>query len=126
MLLRFLISETVARGTLTLLPWIDAKKSLLVCGPKSCGKKTLIKYLSSVLSKESSVTVVHTSAVYGTAELIDRLKRACSRLDSLSDGRTYQPKKASLLILLVEDVHRASRQLQVRIAATFSASLMLI
>ena len=102
------------RGALSsVLPWIRNSQSIMIRGPAGCGKSALISVvLSSIRSVEQS-TLIKCSSLYGPQDLVTKLKRGCVQLNSSSHGRTYKPRNGSRVVLIVEDVHLASNDLQV-------------
>lgn len=110
------LSGCIQRGINATLPWALSGVAVIVRGPAGCGKNSLLSAVLTLVRNESdgSVLVVRGSSLYGAKDLITRLKRSCIKLDSSSSGRTYKPKNGSTLILVIEDLHLASRDLQVR------------
>lgn len=96
-------------------PWIEAGHPVLLRGSPGCGKSsTIAAALASTQEVRSSASVVVGSALHGPEELMARLKRACIQVDaSTSNGRTYRPRSGRRLILLLENIHLASKDLQV-------------
>lgn len=107
------VSGTFQKAIGILLPWIEKNRSVLIRGPEGCGKTCLIGMISSKIdSTGESLSVVRGSSLYGPQDLIARLKRACVQVESSSQGRTYRPRNGSRLILILEDLHLASKDLQ--------------
>ncbi|XP_076387639.1 dynein cytoplasmic heavy chain beethoven [Megachile rotundata] len=101
------------KGALSsVLPWIKNNQSIMIRGPDGCGKSALISViLSSIRSNEPS-TLIKGSSLYGPQDLVMKLKRGCVQLNSSSHGRTYKPRNGSRVVLILEDLHLASKQLQ--------------
>ena len=74
----------------------------------------------TLVSNESDekISVIKVSSLYGSKNLILKLKRSCVKLDS-STGRSYKPKNGTSLILIIEDLHLAPKDLQVKLVWTF-------
>lgn len=108
------ISGSTQRAMAIVLPWIESNRSVLIRGPDGCGKTSLIGIISLSIrdSAGESLSVIKGSSLYGPRDLIARLKRACVQMESSSQGRTYRPRNGSRLILILEDLHLASRELQ--------------
>ena len=102
------------RGALSsVLPWIKNNQSIMIRGPEGCGKSALISViLSSIRSVEQS-TLIKGSSLYGPQDLVTKLKRGCVQLNSSSHGRTYKPRNGSRVVLILENMHLASNDLQV-------------
>ncbi|XP_011502016.1 PREDICTED: cytoplasmic dynein 2 heavy chain 1 [Ceratosolen solmsi marchali] len=108
------LSGSLQRGISATLPWITSGQAVLFRGPNGCGKNSLLSAIITLMKMESkeAISVIKTSSLYGSKDLIDRLKRSCVKLDSLSVGRTYKPKYGSNLILVIRDLHIASKNFQ--------------
>ena len=108
------ISGSIQRAMAIILPWIESNQSVLIRGPDGCGKTSLIGTISSSIkdSAGESLSVIKGSSLYGPRDLISRLKRACVQVESSSQGRTYRPRNGSRLMLILEDLHLASKDLQ--------------
>lgn len=81
-------------------------------GLEACGKNSLIDVALTRI-KSQDVTVVRGSSLYGPDDLVSRLKKACLRLESSSQGRTYKPRSGSRVLLILEDMHLSAKDLQV-------------
>lgn len=57
------------------------------------------------------VSVVNASSLFSTLDLTNRLKRSCVRLESAT-GRAYRPRTGSKVLLVIKDLHHASKSLQ--------------
>ena len=101
------------QGTAAILPWIESNKSIIIRGPQSCGKKTLILNALSLITNSESIIVIKSSSLYSVQDLTTRLKRVCVRFDSSSSGRLYRPKSGNRLILILENLHLANKNLKV-------------
>ncbi|XP_023246189.1 cytoplasmic dynein 2 heavy chain 1 [Copidosoma floridanum] len=108
------LSGSMQRGISAALPWTTLGQSVIFRGTEGCGKNALLSAVLTLIKNHSDETtlVVKGSSVYGSKDLMDRLKRSCVKLDSSSGGRTYRPKNGSNLILVIEDLHLASKDLQ--------------
>ncbi|XP_051159645.1 cytoplasmic dynein 2 heavy chain 1 [Leptopilina boulardi] len=108
------VSGTMKKAMEIILPWIGSCRSVLIRGPDGCGKTALIGMISSSIrdNEGESLVVVRGSSLYGPEDLIARLKRVCVQVESSSQGRTYRPRNGSRLILILEDLHLASKDLQ--------------
>lgn len=102
------------RGVDTTLPWIRFGQAVIFRGPIGCGKNALLSATITSLKNESdeAISVIKCSSLYGTKDLIIRLKRSCIKLDSSAGSRQYRAKNGSRMILIVEDLHLASKNLQ--------------
>ncbi|KAL2712648.1 cytoplasmic dynein 2 heavy chain 1 [Vespula squamosa] len=109
-----LLSGPVKRALASILPWIENNYPVILRGQEGSGKSTLITAaLSSIKNKDNAPsTLIQGSSLYGAQDLITRLKRACVRLDSSSHGRTYKPRNGSRVILILKDIHLASKEMQ--------------
>ncbi|KAL2743989.1 cytoplasmic dynein 2 heavy chain 1 [Vespula maculifrons] len=109
-----LLSGPVKRALASILPWIENDYPVILRGQEGSGKSTLIAAaLSSIKNKDNAPsTLIQGSSLYGAQDLITRLKRACVRLDSSSHGRTYKPRNGSRVILILKDIHLASKEMQ--------------
>lgn len=103
------------RGVDAIVPWTRSSQAVIIRGPSGCGKNSLLSAVLTLMKNESdeSISVIKGSSVYGSKDLISRLKRSCIKLDSSVGTRTYRPKNGSSLVLVVEDLHLASNNLQV-------------
>lgn len=97
----------------TIVPWIEGGQSVVIRGLEGCGKNTLIDTILWKIKSHDTMTVVRGSSVYGPEDLVTRLKKACLRLESSSQGRTYKPRSGSRVLLILEDIHMATKYLQV-------------
>lgn len=95
------------------MPWIEDGHPLMIRGPEACGKNTLIDVALSKIKNHDTMVVVRGSSLYGPENFITRLKKACLRLDSSSQGRMYKPRSGSRVLLILEDMHLAAKNLQV-------------
>jgi dynein heavy chain 2 len=104
------------RGVSAILPWIKTGQAVVIRGPVGCGKKSLLSAIVTLVKSDSdeAILVVKASSLYGSKDLIARLKRSCIKLDSSSAGRMYKPKNGSSLILIITDLHLASTSFQVQ------------
>ncbi|XP_047369553.1 cytoplasmic dynein 2 heavy chain 1 isoform X1 [Vespa velutina] len=109
-----LYSGPVKRALASILPWIENDYPVILRGEEGTGKSTLIAAaLSFIKNKDNAPsTLIQGSSLYGAQDLITRLKRACVRLDSSSNGRTYKPRNGSRVILILKDIHLASKEMQ--------------
>lgn len=87
----------------------------MIRGPEACGKSGLIDIALSRIKNHDTVTVVRGSSLYGPDDLTARLRKACLRLESSSQGRIYKPRSGSRVLLILEDMHLAAKDLQVMI-----------
>lgn len=106
------LSGITKRALTVICRWIEAGQPVMVRGSKGCGKSTLIDYALSSMRTAETVTTLRAFALYGAEDFVARLKRACVKLDTSSQGRTYKPRNGSRLIVVMEDVHLASRNLE--------------
>ncbi|XP_043507557.1 cytoplasmic dynein 2 heavy chain 1 [Frieseomelitta varia] len=101
------------RGALSsVLPWIRNSQSIMIRGPAGCGKSALISVVLSSIRNVEQSTLIKGSSLYGPQDLVTKLKRGCVQLNSSSHGRTYKPRNGSRVVLIMEDVHLASNDLQ--------------
>ncbi|KAI4495703.1 hypothetical protein M0802_008538 [Mischocyttarus mexicanus] len=110
-----LLSGPVKRALASILPWIEKDYPVILRGYEGSGKSTLITAALSSLKNHynaPSMTLIQGSSLYGARDLLNRLKRACVRLDSSSHGRSYKPRNGSRVILILKDIHLASKQMQ--------------
>lgn len=116
-----IVAGPVRRGIEATLAWVTSGRAVIVRGPRACGKKALLSALLSLFKNQSdqAVLVIRASSLYGSKDLISRLKRACIKLDESSSStgghRTYKPKNGSNLVIVLDDLHLASKSLQVSI-----------
>ena len=105
------------RGVFATLPWITSGQAVIFRGPIGCGKNSLLSAILTLLKNGSdeAISIVKGSSLYGSKDLITRLKRSCIKLDSSAGGRNYRPKIGTSLILVIEDLHLATKELQVKI-----------
>ncbi|XP_043268031.1 cytoplasmic dynein 2 heavy chain 1 [Venturia canescens] len=108
------LSGLVKRALAAILPWLESGHPAIIRGPEGCGKSSLISAALASRSDEigEASSTVRGSSLYGPEDLITRLKRSCIRLESSANGRTYRPRNGSRLVLVLEDLHLASRDLQ--------------
>lgn len=113
---------------MSILPWIENDYPVILRGDEGSGKSTLIAAaLSFIKNKENSpLTLIQGSSLYGAQDLIARIKRACIRFDSSSNGRTYKPRNGSRFILTLKDVHLASKEMQVSIVFPYSTKIKIL
>ncbi|KOX76673.1 Cytoplasmic dynein 2 heavy chain 1 [Melipona quadrifasciata] len=101
------------RGALSsVLPWIKNSQSIMIRGPVGCGKSALISVILSSIRNVEQSTLIKGSSLYGPQDLVTKLKRGCVQLNSSSHGRTYKPRNGSRVVLILEDMHLASNDLQ--------------
>uniref|UniRef100_A0ABD2XKY5 Dynein heavy chain, cytoplasmic n=1 Tax=Trichogramma kaykai TaxID=54128 RepID=A0ABD2XKY5_9HYME len=108
------LSGPMQRGVNTTLPWLKSGRATVLRGEPGCGKTALVSAIVALCREESDgrvLALVRASSLYGPRDLLSRLKRACVKLDS-SAGRSYKPKNGASLILVVEDLHLASKDFQ--------------
>ncbi|KZC10148.1 Cytoplasmic dynein 2 heavy chain 1 [Dufourea novaeangliae] len=96
----------------TVLPWIQNNQPIMIRGPEGCGKSTLISVILSTIRSNEHSTLIKGSSLYGAQDLVTKLKRGCVQLNSSSHGRTYKPRSGSRVVLILEDLHLASKDLQ--------------
>ncbi|XP_046488904.1 cytoplasmic dynein 2 heavy chain 1 [Neodiprion pinetum] len=108
------LSGSVKIALAAVSPWIESGHPVLLRGSPGCGKSsTIAAALASTRDMRSGASVVRGSSLHGPEELVARLKRACIQVDaSTANGRTYRPKSGRRLILLLENIHLASKDLQ--------------
>jgi len=85
----------------------------MIRGSEACGKNALIDVALARIKNQDITTVVRGSSLYGPDDLVRRLKKICLRLESSSQGRMYKPKSGSRVLLILEDMHLAAKNLQV-------------
>ncbi|XP_023289902.1 cytoplasmic dynein 2 heavy chain 1 [Orussus abietinus] len=109
-----LLSGSVRRALAAIAPWIDSGHPVVVRGPPGCGKETVISAALSLAKDrgEESFALVKGSSLYGTQDLLARLKRVCVKMDSSSHGRAYKPRVGERVGLILKDLHLASMDLQ--------------
>lgn len=108
-----MVSDRIRKALAAILPWIEDGHPLIIRGFEACGKNTLIDVALSRIKNYDSIIVVRGSSLYGPDDLVSRLKKACLRLDSSSQGRIYKPRSGSRVLLILEDMHLAAKNLQV-------------
>ncbi|XP_020293197.1 cytoplasmic dynein 2 heavy chain 1 [Pseudomyrmex gracilis] len=106
------ISDRVRKTLAAILPWIEDGHPIMIRGSQACGKNVLIDLALTRIKNYEDVTVVRGSSLYGIDDLVTRLKKACLRLESSSQGRTYKPRSGSRVLLVLEDMHLAAKNLQ--------------
>lgn len=106
-------SGDMKRALSSVLPWINSNQSIMIRGPEGCGKSALISVILSSIRNIEQSTLIKGSSLYGPQDLVTKLKRNCVQLNSSSHGRTYKPRNGSRIILILEDLHLASKDLQV-------------
>ncbi|KMQ91499.1 cytoplasmic dynein 2 heavy chain 1-like protein [Lasius niger] len=106
------ISDRIRKALAATLPWIEDGHPLMIRGPEACGKNTLIDVALSRIKNHDTMIVVRGSSLYGPDDLVTRLRKACLRLDSSSQGRMYKPRSGSRVLLILEDMHLAAKNLQ--------------
>ncbi|XP_029665147.1 cytoplasmic dynein 2 heavy chain 1 [Formica exsecta] len=106
------ISDRIRKALAAILPWIEDGHPLMIRGPKACGKNTLIDVALSRIKNHDTMIVVKGSSLYGPEDFVTRLKKACLRLESSSQGRMYKPRSGSRVLLILEDMHLAAKNLQ--------------
>lgn len=105
--------DLIRKAVAAILPWIEEGYPIMIRGPEGCGKNTLINAALQTMKNHDNMTVVRASSLYGSDDLVSRLKKACLRLESSSQGRTYKPKSGTRVLLILEDMHLAATDLQV-------------
>ncbi|EFN76217.1 Cytoplasmic dynein 2 heavy chain 1 [Harpegnathos saltator] len=106
------ISDLIRKAVAAILPWIEDGHPIMIRGPEGCGKNTLINAALWTIKNHDNMTVVRASSLYGSDNLVTRLKKACLRLESSSQGRTYKPRSGTRLLIILEDMHLAAKDLQ--------------
>ncbi|KAL0104886.1 hypothetical protein PUN28_016497 [Cardiocondyla obscurior] len=106
------ISDRIKKALAAILPWIEDGHPIMIRGLEACGKNALIEVALTKISNQDITIVVRGSSLYGPDELVNRLKKACLRLESSSQGRTYKPRSGSRVLLILEDMHLAAKNLQ--------------
>ncbi|XP_058798637.1 cytoplasmic dynein 2 heavy chain 1 [Phymastichus coffea] len=108
------LSGSMQRGMNAILPWIKFRLPVILRGPTGCGKNALLNVVITSLKNETdeAILIIKSSSLYGSKDLITRLKRSCIKLDSSAGSRQYRSKNGSRIILVVEDLHLASQNLQ--------------
>ncbi|XP_011311295.1 cytoplasmic dynein 2 heavy chain 1 [Fopius arisanus] len=107
------LSSVLKQGLATILPWIESGRSILLRGPRGSGRSSLISAaLSSLKDDLETMSVVRGSSLFGPQDLTARLKKSCVKLESSVHWRTYRPRSGNRVILVVEDIHLASKELQ--------------
>ncbi|XP_050496495.1 cytoplasmic dynein 2 heavy chain 1 [Bombus huntii] len=94
------------------LPLIKNNQPVMIRGPVGCGKSALISVVLSSIRNIEQSTLIKGSSLYGPQDLVMKLKRSCVQLNSSSHGRTYKPRSGSRVVLILEDLHLASKDLQ--------------
>lgn len=105
--------DRIRKALAATLPWIEDGHPIMIRGPEACGKNALIDVALARIKNQDTMTVVRGSSFYGPDDLVSRLKKACLRLESSSQGRTYKPRSGSRVLLILEDMHLAAKDLQV-------------
>lgn len=105
--------DRMKKALAAVLSWIEDGHPIMIRGSEACGKNSLIDVALAKIKNQDSTTVVRGSSLYGPDDLVSRLKKACLRLDSSSQGRTYKPRSGSRVLLILEDMHFAAKDLQV-------------
>ncbi|KAG7200023.1 hypothetical protein KM043_004790 [Ampulex compressa] len=108
------LSGIMRRALAAVLPWVENNQPVMIRGPKECGKSNLASAILSTIRGNEPSTVIKSFSIYGIQDFVTRIKRSCICLDSTSHGRIYKPRYGSKIILVLEDVHLASKDLQVR------------
>ncbi|KAL6266424.1 hypothetical protein P5V15_003274 [Pogonomyrmex californicus] len=106
------ISDRIKKALSAILPWIEDGHPIMIRGLEACGKNALIDVALSKIKNQDTTIVVRGSSLYGPDNLVTRLKKACLRLESSSQGRMYKPRSGSRLLLILEDMHLAAKNLQ--------------
>ncbi|XP_018402903.1 PREDICTED: cytoplasmic dynein 2 heavy chain 1 [Cyphomyrmex costatus] len=106
------ISDRIKKALAATLPWIEDGHPIMIRGSEACGKNALIDVALARMKNQDIMTVVRGSSLYGPDDLVNRLKKACLRLESSSQGRTYKPRSGSRVLLILEDMHLAAKNLQ--------------
>ncbi|XP_063978818.1 cytoplasmic dynein 2 heavy chain 1 [Diachasmimorpha longicaudata] len=107
------LSSVLQQGLITILPWIESGQPVLLRGPRGSGRSSLISAaLSSLKDGLETLSVVKGSSLFGPQDLTARLKRSCVKLESSVHGRTYRARSGGAVVLLLEDIHLASDDLQ--------------
>lgn len=106
-------ADRIKKALAAVLPWIEDGHPTMIRGLEACGKKALIDIALARIKNQDTTTVVRGSSLYGPDDLVSRLKKACLRLDSSSQGRTYKPRSGSRVLVILEDMHFAAKDLQV-------------
>nr|XP_033320776.1 cytoplasmic dynein 2 heavy chain 1 [Megalopta genalis] len=107
-----LLSGAMKVALASVLPWIQNNQPIMIRGPEGCGKTTLISVILSTIRSNEPSTLIKGSSLYGAQDLVTKLKRGCVQLNSSSHGRTYKPRSGSRVVLILEDMHLASKDLQ--------------
>ncbi|XP_078051355.1 cytoplasmic dynein 2 heavy chain 1-like, partial [Augochlora pura] len=107
-----LLSGAMKVALASVLPWIQNNQPIMIRGPEGCGKTALISVILSTIRSNEPSTLIKGSSLYGAQDLVTKLKRGCVQLNSSSHGRTYKPRSGSRVILVLEDTHLASKDLQ--------------
>lgn len=112
------MSSQLRRGLATISPWIEGGIPVILRGPRGAGKSSLISALLEFLKKDlNDLNIVRGSSLFGAQDFIARLRRSCVRVESSVSGRTYKPKSGTNIILILEDIHLALKDLQVLIVS---------
>lgn len=85
----------------------------MIRGPEGCGKSALISVILTAIRSNEPSTLIKGSSLYGPQDLVTKLKRGCVQLNSSSHRRMYKPRNGSRVVLILEDLHLASKDLQV-------------
>ncbi|XP_071561821.1 cytoplasmic dynein 2 heavy chain 1 [Temnothorax nylanderi] len=106
------ISDRIKKALAAILPWMENGHPIMIRGLEGCGKNALIDVALTKIKSQDITTVVRGSSLYGPDDLVSRLKKACLRLESSSQGRMYKPRSGSQVLLILEDMHLAAKDLQ--------------
>ncbi|CAK9809936.1 Cytoplasmic dynein 2 heavy chain 1 [Anthophora quadrimaculata] len=106
------LSGAMKEALSSVLPWIKNNQPIMIRGPEGCGKSALVSVILSSIRTNEQSTLIKGSSLYGPQDLVMKLKRGCVQLNSSSHGRTYKPRNGSRVILILEDLHLASKDLQ--------------
>ncbi|XP_031838829.2 dynein cytoplasmic heavy chain beethoven isoform X1 [Nomia melanderi] len=107
-----LLTGAMKGALASVLPWIRNNQPIMIRGPEGCGKSALISVILSTIRSNEPSTLIKGSSLYGAQDLVAKLKRGCVQLNSSSHGRTYKPRSGSRVVLILEDLHLASKSLQ--------------
>ncbi|XP_017764042.1 PREDICTED: cytoplasmic dynein 2 heavy chain 1 [Eufriesea mexicana] len=106
------LSGAMKKTLSSVLPWIKNNQSIMIRGSVGCGKSALISVILSLIRNVEPSTLIKGSSLYGPQDLVMKLKRGCVQLNSSSHVRVYKPRTGSRVILILEDLHLASKDLQ--------------